>query len=208
MNITKSTMGNRIRSRRKYLGLTQDNVANYIGVNRVSVSYWENSGKKNYSPKGNNLIALSVILKKSPDWILYGVEDNTEIEKYTSNKYVFQSEDNALVFSKDYFKRAGVNERDAAYEIVTDRSMLPVLRVGSTVVADTSRKKIIDGDMYIINNNGVLQIKVLYQLPCGGFRVKSYNNEEYPDEIIDKNKNVSIVGWVFWWSVLKTWEPI
>ncbi|MAD75132.1 MAG: XRE family transcriptional regulator [Rheinheimera sp.] len=66
------TMAGRIRKRRKELKLTQDKVADYCGINRVSVSNWETIGKNGTSPKGANLIALAELLRVTPEWILTG----------------------------------------------------------------------------------------------------------------------------------------
>jgi len=63
-------MNKRIRARRKELKFSQDVVASYVGVNRVSVSNWEND--ENAMPKGSNLLKLADILKVDPDWLLTG----------------------------------------------------------------------------------------------------------------------------------------
>jgi len=45
---------------------------------------------------------------------------------------------------------------------------------------------------------------VLYKLPGGGLRLRSYNTDEYPDERLDAEqvKQVKVIGKVFWYSVL------
>ncbi|HCB7786807.1 TPA: helix-turn-helix domain-containing protein, partial [Escherichia coli] len=65
----KNTISERIRNRRKDVGLTQQQVAKAIGISRVSVTKWENGSSK---PDGENLYLLSKLLSKSPEWILYG----------------------------------------------------------------------------------------------------------------------------------------
>ena len=59
----------RIKQRRKEIGLTQLDVAKAVGVSKTSVSQWE-SGDTN--PKGENLYSLCRILQCEPDWLLYG----------------------------------------------------------------------------------------------------------------------------------------
>lgn len=63
-------MNKRIRARRKQLKFSQDVVADYVGVNRVSVSNWEND--ENAMPKGGNLLKLAEVLEVDPDWLLTG----------------------------------------------------------------------------------------------------------------------------------------
>jgi len=71
-------IGKRIKDLRKALKITQKQIADYVGVNRVSVSQWESQGDSPTQPKGENLIRLSQILKTTPDYILYGVEPGEE----------------------------------------------------------------------------------------------------------------------------------
>lgn len=109
-----------------------------------------------------------------------------------------------LRFTKSTLKRQGVNSDYAACVKVNGNSMEPILPHGSTVGVDTSATDVIDGKMYAINHDGMLRIKVLYKLPGGGLRLRSYNTDEYPDERLDADqvKQVKVIGKVFWYSVL------
>ncbi len=72
---------------------------------------------------------------------------------------------------------------------------------------DQSKKDIKDGDIYAISHNEHLRVKMLYRLPSGGIRMRSFNREEYPDEEypIDRIEleDIKILGRVFWYSVLR-----
>lgn len=238
-------MGKRIAERRKELGLSQDVVAKYVGVNRVSVSNWETDGKNGTSPKGANLIALAELLKCTPEWLLSGEDEALkteiresnaqwhagfelwdgdtplrddevalpffrEVELAAGNGSTFVQENGGckLRFAKSTLKKSNVDPQHAACVTVSGNSMLPVLRHGTTVGVDTSKKSIIDGEMYAIDHDGMLRVKMLYRTPGGGVRIKSYNNDEFPDEFIqpDKMQEIKIIGWVFWWSVLNVWN--
>lgn len=239
----KKTMGKRIAERRKELGLSQNEVAQYVGINRVSVSNWETDGKNGTSPKGANLIALAELLKCTPEWLLNGdvepkvtVESNAEwhagfdlwdgdtplrddevalpfyreVELAAGNGSTFVQENGGckLRFAKSTLKKSNVDPQHAACVTVSGNSMLPVLRNGTTVGVDTSKKNIVDGEMYAIDHDGMLRVKILYRMPGGGIRIKSYNNDEFPDEFIQPEKmaDIKIIGWVFWWSVLNIWN--
>lgn len=110
-----------------------------------------------------------------------------------------------LRFAKSTLKKHGVNISDAACVTVSGNSMDPVIPHGTTVGIDTSYKKITDGEIYAINHDGNLRVKSLYALPGGGIRIRSYNREEYPDEILSAEQaaDVLVLGWVFWWSVIR-----
>ncbi|OUS52952.1 Cro/Cl family transcriptional regulator [Shewanella sp. SACH] len=241
----KKSMGKRIAERRKELGLSQDVVAKYVGVNRVSVSNWETDGKNGTSPKGANLIALAELLKCTPEWLLSGEDEALkteiresnaqwhpgfelwdgdtplrddevalpffrEVELAAGNGSTFVQENGGckLRFAKSTLKKSNVDPQHAACVTVSGNSMLPVLRHGTTVGVDTSKKSIIDGEMYAIDHDGMLRVKMLYRTPGGGVRIKSYNNDEFPDEFIqpEKMQEIKIIGWVFWWSVLNVWN--
>jgi phage repressor protein C with HTH and peptisase S24 domain len=117
-----------------------------------------------------------------------------------------QREDNGfkLRFAKSTLRKSGVQPEHAACVKITGDSMEPVLPDGSTVGIDTNDKNIKDGKMYAIDHDGMLRVKMLYRLPGGGLRVKSYNSHEYPDETYTPEQAIAIrvIGKVFWSSVL------
>lgn len=119
----------------------------------------------------------------------------TDIREYTGPK---------LRFAKSTLKRQGVSATDAVCVKVNGNSMEPVLPHGSTVGVDTSATEIVDGKMYAINHDGMLRVKMLYKLPGGGIRLRSYNLDEWPDEHIniEQLKSIKVIGKVFWYSVL------
>ncbi|MCS6114489.1 helix-turn-helix transcriptional regulator [Shewanella baltica] len=227
-------MNERMKQRRKELGLTQPAVAKAIGLTKATVSLWESGST---SPKGENLHALAKVLNCTPEYLLYGEtakkpESNAEwaggFETWDSDSPLGDDEVEIpfymevelaagagiaeareyfgpkLRFAKSTLKRQGVNASHAACVKVAGNSMEPVLPHGSTVGVDTSHTEITDGKMYAINHDGMLRVKMLYKLPGGGIRLRSYNTEEWKDENIsfEQLKNIKIIGKVFWYSVL------
>ena len=110
----------------------------------------------------------------------------------------------SLRFAKSTLKKSNVQPENAACVRVIGNSMDPVLPDGSTVGIDTGSIHIKDGSMYAIDHDGMLRVKMLYRLPGGGIRIKSFNNDEYPDEIYpaEESRGIKIIGRVFWSSVL------
>lgn len=243
LSYMKDSMASRIRQRRKELKLTQEQVAEHVGINRVSVSNWETEGKNGTSPKGANLLSLAELLKVSPDWLVSG-DDGPEIDElrenhvnYTvgsfdtwdsstplnddeveiyfykevelsaGNGSIVQRENSGfkLRFAKSTLKRYNIQPEMAACVVVSGNSMEPVLPDQATVGIDTANLKIKDGDMYAIDHCGMLRVKVLYRLPGGGIRLRSFNRDEYPDEDYqaEKANEVKVLGRVFWYSVLR-----
>ncbi|MEN8619545.1 XRE family transcriptional regulator [Shewanella baltica] len=133
-----------------------------------------------------------------------------EVELAAGNGSTFVQENGGckLRFAKSTLKKSNVDPQHAACVTVSGNSMSPVLRNGTTVGVDTSKKSIVDGEMYAIDHDGMLRVKMLYRMPGGGIRIKSYNNDEYPDEFVQPEQlnELKIIGWVFWWSVLNIWN--
>ncbi|HID4048102.1 TPA: helix-turn-helix domain-containing protein [Pluralibacter gergoviae] len=73
----KLTFSDRITSRRKELGLTQQQLADAVGISGVSVYKWE-AGIN--TPKGQNLFSLSEALHCSPTWLLNGTDSDEPLK--------------------------------------------------------------------------------------------------------------------------------
>ena len=106
-----------------------------------------------------------------------------------------------LRFSRATLRRQGVQYENAVCVVADGNSMEPVIPNGATVGIDTGNKTIRDGSSYAINHGGLLRIKLLYNMPNNQIKIRSYNTDEYDDEIADLNE-VSVIGKVFWYSVL------
>ncbi|WP_429419886.1 S24 family peptidase [Pseudomonas plecoglossicida] len=121
----------------------------------------------------------------------------TVIEKSSSRK---------LRFGKQTLRNQGVQFDQAVCVTVRGNSMEPVLPDGSTVGVDKSSIAVKDGKMYAIDHGGELRVKTLYRIPGGGLRFRSFNQDEHPDEEYSADdlteKNIRILGKVFWYSVL------
>ena len=78
---------------------------------------------------------------------------------------------------------------------------------GSTIGVDTATTHITDGEIYALEHDGMLRVKFVYRLPGGGIRLRSFNREEYPDEEYSpedmRSRQISMIGWVFWWSTVR-----
>lgn len=130
-----------------------------------------------------------------------------EVELSAGNGSVVQRESAGykLRFAKSTLRRYNIQPDMAACVVVSGNSMEPVLPDQATVGIDTANTKIKDGDMYAIDHGGMLRVKVLYRLPGGGLRLRSFNRDEYPDEDCrpEQASQVKVLGRVFWYSVLR-----
>lgn len=108
-----------------------------------------------------------------------------------------------LRFSKSTLRRIGASTDGHSIICFPARgnSMEPNIPDGTTVAVNTEDKKIVDGKLYAINEDGWKRIKLLYRTGPETISVRSYNTIEHPPEEKPLNK-IEVIGRVFWWSVL------
>lgn len=106
-----------------------------------------------------------------------------------------------LRFSKATLRKQGVQYDNAVCITADGDSMEPVIPDGATVGIDRGNTTIKDGKIYAINHGGLLRIKILHKMPNEQVRIRSYNPDSAPEEVVDLNE-ITILGKVFWWSVL------
>ncbi|WP_440590609.1 XRE family transcriptional regulator [Rheinheimera fenheensis] len=128
-----------------------------------------------------------------------------EVKAGTGSVVQRQSGRRKLRFAKSTLRQYNIQPDTAACVTVSGNSMEPVLPDRATVGIDTANTKIKDGDMYAIDHDGMLRVKMLYRLPGGGMRVRSFNRDDYPDEDLtpEQASRVIVLGRVFWYSVLR-----
>ncbi len=69
----EKTLGQRIRERRKQVGLSQNGFKQSCGVSGSSISLWESD----HTARAGKICIASPVLQCSPTWILFGDEDKT-----------------------------------------------------------------------------------------------------------------------------------
>lgn len=109
------------------------------------------------------------------------------------------------LFAKSILQKKNINPENAGCVSVTGNSMEPVLPNGSIAGIDTASHQVQDGNMYALDHDGMLHVKILYRLPGGGLRLKSYNESEHPEERYEGGYvkgHIKVLGKVFWYSVL------
>lgn len=140
-----------------------------------------------------------------PDEVELPFFQEVELSAGKGSEVMLETGGRKLRFGRRTLQRKGVSPEAAACVPVTGNSMEPVLPDGSTAGIDTAATQVQDGKMYAIDHSGQLRVKLLYKLPGGGLRVRSYNAEEHPDERYEGDyvsEHIRIIGKVFWYSVL------
>ncbi|MER1081265.1 helix-turn-helix transcriptional regulator [Pseudomonas aeruginosa] len=113
-----------------------------------------------------------------------------------------------LRFSYATLRAAGVDPAAAVCAQLKGNSMEPLIMNGATVGIDKATTRVVDGEIYALAHDGMLRVKYLYRLPGGGLRLRSFNRAEHDDEEYSpkemQSQGISIIGWVFWWSTLRS----
>ncbi|MGL4352236.1 MAG: XRE family transcriptional regulator [Plesiomonas shigelloides] len=102
-----------------------------------------------------------------------------------------------LRFSKATLRKVGATGDTVICFPIRGNSMEPVIQDGSTVAINISDKKIVDGKVYAINQDGWKRLKVLYRSSSNGLSIRSFNKAEFPDEEVGLD-SVEIIGRMFW----------
>lgn len=108
-----------------------------------------------------------------------------------------------LRFSKATLRRVGANTDGSGVLCfpASGNSMEPFITNGSTVAVNCNDKRIVDGKVYAINQDGWKRLKMLYRIGPDRVRLRSYNSDEHPDEEHSLSE-IEIIGRMFWSSMI------
>ncbi|MEO0399260.1 MAG: helix-turn-helix transcriptional regulator [Pseudomonadota bacterium] len=84
-SVGESSIGERIRTARKDLGLNQAGLARRVGVSQPSVANWE-SGM--HDPRRLMITKIAAVLGVSPDWLAGGARSHLEEDKHPAAAYL------------------------------------------------------------------------------------------------------------------------
>lgn len=132
--------------------------------------------------------------------------DQVEFAGGNGMSEVIERTDRKLRFSIATLKAAGVDCSSAACARVHGKSMERLIMDGAAIGFDMSDTSIIDGEIYAFNQGGMLRVKYLYRLPAGAVRIRSENDDEYPEETMTAEQfrdELKMLGRVFWWSTVR-----
>lgn len=206
------TIGERIRTRRNELKLTQGELAKQVGIKQQSLQAIETGKTK--QPK--NLFEISQVLGVSVEWLANGVEFKNEsnfIElrlkptewkslnnegefvevpvfnlsvATSSNRFTKEAEQElyTLPFRANTLQQQGISIKDLRVLKVTGDSMEPKFSDGDVVSINLSDTTIRDGKIYAVRISGIKKVKVLIQNLNGSVTLRSFN-QAFKDEIIE-----------------------
>ncbi|WP_052127466.1 S24 family peptidase [Enterobacter cancerogenus] len=201
----KESAGERIRSRRKALKLTQLVVASGIGVSHVAVSQWE---KDETVPRGENLLRLAELLQCTAAWIIDGegevftaplnVSDVSALPLITLAQAVAWMQEQRLLIQQQAIRFLYSDSRlsESALAItLEDNAMQPDYRPGDTLIFDPA----VDpqpGDVVLAHINGVAQVRI-YRLMAEQHDEQIFSlrplNDDFPAQT-SSEKKIELIG--------------
>lgn len=108
-----------------------------------------------------------------------------------------------LRFSKATLRRVGANTDGTGVLCfpAVGNSMEPLIPDGATVAINCNDKRIVDGKVYAVNQDGWKRLKMIYRVGPDRISLRSYNSQEHPDEEHPLSE-IEIIGRMFWSSML------
>jgi SOS-response transcriptional repressor LexA len=198
--------GARIRAKRKELGLTQKQIADYIGVKPPTIVQWDAGDTR---PNGKNLLKLAEILKVSPSWITTGKtsrrfpESNvthidhpvnlTPLISWVAAGEYCESPDNFEPGDAEDWKLSPFKQGPLSYCLrVSGPSMWPEYPDGCLIFVDPDREAIHGKDVVVRTPDGNHAFKRLQITPDGTYLMAL--NPDWQERIIKIPKGSVICG--------------
>ncbi|MBO4575709.1 MAG: LexA family transcriptional regulator, partial [Neisseriaceae bacterium] len=187
---------------RKNAGITQETLALELNfANKSSVSAMEIGKNK---PSYETLLKISQICGYPLPYQdtnivpVYELATNFEIPLYDYKTKFPDDETETILIPKFILQKQNIDNQCAICLCQVGTSMQPVIPDGSKLIIDTSLRYIADGKIYAVWQDDILRIRTLYRLSGNKVRLKSFNDNEFPEEIVDIN-TLRIIGKVSAW---------
>ena len=221
--MTNSTLADRLRSAMAHKNISQEELANSVGVSQAAISKLYRGEAKS----SKFLPSIAQALDVSEQWLLFGDTSNAEIigKAHVWDDSTPKPEDMIAVpfykevalsagnggciieeksngrylwFGRRFFERKCAEPKDVVCLIIDGDSMEPKFESGGVVAIDRGNTRIIDGDIYAINYLDHLYFKRVSSLSPYTLLLKS-DNPSYPT-IEARIEDVIILGKVINYS--------
>lgn len=211
----------KLRSRRKELGLTQQEIADVFGISSVNVSDWE---RGRYMPESGKLpalakrlgISISELLGETSGGLSSSTPSEDEFDLVPQLDLVAACGDgkfaehvvvkSGLAFKKTFMRQFGVTEMTSRIIYAQGASMEPTIGNGRVVMINLTDTAPQDGKVFLIcDQDGAMILKRLvreYEPSVQGtvWKTRSDNPDKrvYPDKILPDDPRIKIVGRAIW----------
>ncbi|MBI9078100.1 MAG: helix-turn-helix transcriptional regulator [Desulfatibacillum sp.] len=226
--------GIRLKERRSFLSMTQEDLAFKVGVSKTTIQNYE-SGT---SPKAEFVVGLSNALDCEIAWLLTG-EGPTERGEAIGHQsqpaanldpnggldldefdYIPMSHaelsagagavvlsegfKNRFAFRRDWLRRVGINKSHAVMMVVRGDSMEPTLESHDTVIVDLNRTRIDTGQIYAVNIGD--DLLSIKRLESLGRQVRIISDNPAYDTYKRDMSEIRVIGQVVWYARQLVWN--
>lgn len=207
------TLGTRLKDLRRTKKLTQQQLADAIGVSKTSVIYWE---KDENIPKHESMIALERVFNTTSDWLLTGKSSGRKLDNNVdiANKIELSGKPIPVIswVAAGSFSATETVIKDAEVEewlppnkdcgkngyglIVTGISMSPKFEIGDRIYVnpDIQTFDLISGDLVIVSCSGDTEATFKKLIIEGSERYLQPLNPNWPEQIIKLAEDCRLVG--------------
>jgi len=221
-------LGDRLKSRRKELKLTQQDVADAVNVSKTSVVFWERGENV---PKHESLLLLAATLNTSPEWLLKGegavtmasgqpmivtkedhpndfiwidvVDISFSCGDGISIEYHYDEIKESLPFMPEFFVKKGVKPQNTKILVASGDSMENYIYDQDLFAIDVSDTDVKDGAIYAVYFENEAMLKQIFK-EQGGTLVLHSLNPKYKDRDRHVHANngdgFRVIGRQFWRS--------
>ncbi len=201
MNLFEPDMiGERLKSRRKQLGLTQTDIAKVCSVSKSSVSDWE---KDLFQPKDKDLLAQA--LKTTKEWLLTG-KGTVEVLPIKNNQlsvplinwvqagsWMDIADEFAFEDGVEYYPCPERHSRSTFALTVIGESMAPDFIPGEIIYVDPEVEAI-SGSCVVVRQNGDTEATFKQLMFDGSKKYLKALNPNWPTPIIEMLQDAFICG--------------
>ena len=200
--MTKFDTATWVKNARKNAGITQETLALELDfANKSSVSAMEIGKNK---PSYETLLKISQICGYPLPYQdtnivpVYELATNFEIPFYDCKTKFPDDETETILIPKFVLQEKNVDSNHAICLRQVGTSMQPLIPSGSYLIADIHSQHIEDGKIYAVFQENLLRVRILYCLSGNKVRLKSFNDKEFPEEIVEMN-TLKIIGKIEVW---------
>ncbi len=208
-------IGERLKFLREELNLPQGKFAKSIGTYQTKIADIESGKVKSLS--ADLALEISKLYKINLEWLILAkgemYSNNTgddfikisilgEVECTVSSNCYTNNEnpESYIKIPEKLLKQISANIETSHIINVKGDSMEPSILAGDKVLADSSKKQVLNNKIYIIRIEDILTIKRLQKLPKGAIKVIS-DNKEYDSYTLKPDEdNYEVYAQVLWLS--------
>ena len=207
------TLGTRLKDLRKEKKLTQQQLADAIGVSKTSVIYWE---KDENTPKHESMVALERVFNTTSNWLLTGKSSGAKLDNNVdiANKIELIGRPIPVIswIAAGSFSTTEAVVKDTEVEewlppnkdcgkngyglIVTGISMSPKFEVGDRIYVnpDIQTFDLVSGDLVIVSCSGDTEATFKKLIIEGSGQYLQPLNPDWPEQIIKLTDDCRLVG--------------